>query len=83
VVQETRAPQDELLDHKRNLTDLEAALTDLSDENRDAFVLFEIEELSAPQVAELLGVPVGTVASRVRRAREQIRRKLLKKGPLP
>jgi RNA polymerase sigma-70 factor, ECF subfamily len=83
VLQETRAPQDELLHHKRNLSDLEAALADLSDENRDAFVLFEIEELSAPQVAELLGVPVGTVASRVRRAREQIRRKLLKEGPLP
>jgi RNA polymerase sigma-70 factor, ECF subfamily len=83
VVQESRAPQDELLDHKRQLTDLETALTELSDENRDAFVLFEIEELSAPQVAELLGVPVGTVASRVRRAREQIRRTLLKKGHLP
>jgi RNA polymerase sigma-70 factor (ECF subfamily) len=83
VVQETRAPQDELLHHKRNLTELETALVELSDENRDAFVLFEIEELSAPQVAEMLGVPVGTVASRVRRAREQIRRKLLKGGALP
>jgi RNA polymerase sigma-70 factor, ECF subfamily len=82
VAQETRAPQDELLDHKRNLTDLETALAELSDENRDAFVLFEIEELSAPQVAEMLGVPVGTVASRVRRARDQIRRRFLK-GALP
>ena len=83
VVPETRAPQDELLHHKRNLSELEAALAELSDENREAFVLFEIEELSAPQVAEMLSVPVGTVASRVRRAREQIRRKLLEGGAVP
>jgi RNA polymerase sigma-70 factor, ECF subfamily len=78
LAQDMRAPQDELLHHKRNLSELETALAELSDENRDAFVLFEIEELSAPQVAEMLSVPVGTVASRVRRAREQIRHKLLK-----
>jgi RNA polymerase sigma-70 factor (ECF subfamily) len=43
---------------------------------REAFVLFELEELSAPEVARLLGVSVGTVASRVRLAREQIRKTL-------
>ena len=36
-------------------------------------VLFELEGLSSPEIAELLGVPVGTVASRLRRAREQFR----------
>ncbi len=80
---DTRAPQDELLHHKRKLSELEAALAELSDENREAFVLFEIEELSAPHVAEMLQVPVGTVASRVRRAREQIRRKLLEGRDAP
>jgi RNA polymerase sigma-70 factor, ECF subfamily len=83
VAQDTRAPQDELLDHKRNLSGLECALAELSEENREAFVLFEIEELSAPQVAEMLAVPIGTVASRVRRAREQIRRKLLEGRDAP
>ena len=34
------------------------------------FVLFELEELSTPQIAELCEIPVGTAASRLRRARE-------------
>jgi RNA polymerase sigma-70 factor, ECF subfamily len=39
-------------------------------EMKAVFVLFELEELSTLQIAPLLGVPVGTVASRLRRARE-------------
>jgi RNA polymerase sigma-70 factor (ECF subfamily) len=39
----------------------------------EAFVLFEIAEFSSVEIAELLGVPPGTVASRVRRAREAFR----------
>ena len=34
------------------------------------FVLCEIEELTAPSVAAIIGIPVGTVASRLRRARQ-------------
>lgn len=49
---------------------LDAILDDMPDELRTVFVLFELEELTAPHVAELLDIPVGTVASRVRRARE-------------
>lgn len=33
------------------------------------FVLFELEGLSAPEIAQLVDIPVGTVASRLRRAR--------------
>lgn len=36
---------------------------------RIVFALFELEQLTAPEVAELLGVPVGTATSRIRRAR--------------
>jgi RNA polymerase sigma-70 factor, ECF subfamily len=39
----------------------------------EAFVLFEIAEFSSAEISELLGVPPGTVASRVRRAREAFR----------
>ena len=48
-------------------------LEHMPDELREAFVLFELEELSPPEVARMLEVPVRTVASRVRRAREQLR----------
>jgi RNA polymerase sigma-70 factor (ECF subfamily) len=34
------------------------------------FVLFEFEELSSPEIAEMLDIPLGTVASRLRRARQ-------------
>jgi RNA polymerase sigma-70 factor, ECF subfamily len=71
---------DEMLDHQRALATLGALLDEMPTEMRDAFVLFELEELSAPQVAQVLGVPVGTVASRVRRAREHFRRSLLRRG---
>lgn len=49
---------------------LDDILAGMSEERRVVFVLFELEELSKPEIAELLGVPVGTVASRLRRARE-------------
>jgi RNA polymerase sigma-70 factor (ECF subfamily) len=52
----------------------------MSEELRDAFILFEFGELSAPEVASVLEVPVGTVASRVRRAREQLRRTLSRRA---
>jgi RNA polymerase sigma-70 factor (ECF subfamily) len=38
-------------------------------ELRVVFVLFEIEQLPGPEIAALLEIPVGTVASRLRRAR--------------
>jgi len=39
-------------------------------ELREVFVLFELEGLRSTEIAPLLGLPVGTVASRLRRARE-------------
>jgi RNA polymerase sigma-70 factor (ECF subfamily) len=33
------------------------------------FILFELEGMSTPEIAQLLEIPVGTVASRLRRAR--------------
>jgi RNA polymerase sigma-70 factor (ECF subfamily) len=39
----------------------------------EVFVLFELEEMSSPEIARLLEVPLGTVASRLRRAREAFR----------
>jgi RNA polymerase sigma-70 factor (ECF subfamily) len=69
---------DQLLDERRAYALLETIVAELPDGMREAFVLFEIEELSAGEVGELLEIPVGTVASRVRRAREQVRQSLLR-----
>ncbi len=40
-------------------------------EQRAVFVLYELEELSVPEIAELLSVPLGTASSRLRAAREE------------
>jgi RNA polymerase sigma-70 factor (ECF subfamily) len=39
----------------------------------EVFVLYELEGLTSPEIGELLGIPLGSVASRLRRAREQFR----------
>jgi RNA polymerase sigma factor (sigma-70 family) len=47
---------------------------------RDILVLFYLEELSLHELAEVFGIPVGTVKSRLFRARRLLRTKLLDKG---
>lgn len=47
------------------------ALDRLGEEHREVLVLVDIEDRSLAEVAELLGVPVGTVKSRLSRARER------------
>lgn len=77
---------DDLVDEKRAREALARILDGLSVPLREAFVLFELQELPAPQVAELLGISVGTVASRVRRARDAIRQQFRQQeggAPMP
>ncbi|WP_169927345.1 RNA polymerase sigma factor [Labilithrix luteola] len=49
---------------------LQAILDDMPDDLRTAFVLFELEQFTTSQIATITGAPMGTVASRLRRARE-------------
>jgi RNA polymerase sigma-70 factor (ECF subfamily) len=55
--------------------DLAAMLEGLSVEHRQVIVLREIEGLSYDEIAAALGVPRGTVESRLHRARAELRRK--------
>jgi RNA polymerase sigma-70 factor (ECF subfamily) len=61
---------EELVDERRAHEVLQGVLDAMPVELRLVFVLFEVEEVTTPEIAEMLGVPVGTVASRLRRARE-------------
>ncbi len=52
---------------------VERTLDAMSDEKRAAFVLFEFERMSCGEIADVLGVPVGTVHSRLHAARAEFR----------
>lgn len=55
---------------------VQAALLEISDEHRDILVLREMEDCSYETIAEILNLPVGTVRSRLFRARLQLKEKL-------
>lgn len=60
--------------HRQALVRLDAALEALSDDERAAFVLHEIEQLSLKEVAAAVAAPISTVHARVERARERVSR---------
>ncbi len=63
------AQPDELAERKQFRELLDAVLGSLSEELRTVFVLHTFEEMTMAEIAELLEMPPGTVASRLRRAR--------------
>ncbi len=56
------------------------ALDRLAPQHREVIVLVGLEEMSYRDVSEILGVPIGTVMSRLSRAREQMRQLLEERG---
>lgn len=65
---------DRALDDKRARELLDRSLDALDDDLRAVFVLHEIEEETMADIAQLLSIAPGTVASRLRRAREEWKR---------
>jgi RNA polymerase sigma-70 factor (ECF subfamily) len=64
---------EDLVDRRRAVELADRVLAQMEPSLLTVFVLFEIEGLSTPEIAELVGVPLGTAASRLRRAREAFR----------
>lgn len=65
----TRAGPAEALEHKRELERVQAALEQMTEAQRVAFTLFEIEGLTAREIAEQLGSTEAVVFARIQRAR--------------
>ena len=55
------------------IRDLESALRQLSPEQREILLLIGLEEMTYEEVAMTLNIPIGTVMSRLSRAREKLR----------
>jgi len=67
-------PRSQAHDSDLKLRDLEQALAILPPEQREVLLLVCLEEMRYEQVAAVTGVPIGTVMSRLHRARERMRR---------
>jgi RNA polymerase sigma-70 factor (ECF subfamily) len=60
-------------DRRADIQLCDLALSRVSADLAEVFVLYELQGMSAPEIADLLHIPLGSVASRLRRAREQFR----------
>jgi len=65
------ASVEEVLDQRRARAMLDAALAQLPIQLHAVFTLHELEDLSMSEIAAILEIPPGTVASRLRRARQE------------
>jgi RNA polymerase sigma-70 factor (ECF subfamily) len=59
---------------------LSEALEELSQPHREIIALYHLAGFTLPQIAEMTGVPIGTVAGRLSRARMQLRFRLSQRG---
>jgi RNA polymerase sigma-70 factor, ECF subfamily len=74
-IAESRNPETLLL-RKAAGQSLNRALEELPTAFREVLVLLEVEGLSYKEIAEVLGIPIGTVMSRLARARHRLRESL-------
>jgi RNA polymerase sigma-70 factor (ECF subfamily) len=80
VVLETEDQPETLLARDQLQTVILAAVEDLQEDLRTALMLREFDGLSYEEIAEIMACPVGTVRSRIFRARETIEKKMAQMG---
>jgi RNA polymerase sigma-70 factor (ECF subfamily) len=73
--------QDEACSQQQDCERLWQAIQRLDERNRVPLVLYEVEGLSYDEIAALEGVPVGTIRSRLSRARAELRDQLTEAHP--
>lgn len=70
VPMERPEDQEELSAQLQARAVLDEVLNEMPEDLREVFVSFEIEEMSITEIAEAAEIPIGTVGSRLRRARK-------------
>jgi RNA polymerase sigma-70 factor, ECF subfamily len=76
------SPETEIL-HQGDAEMIRRLVADLPDPFREAIVLREINDLSYREIADVVGAPVGTVMSRLARARSMLRKAWIAEEGLP
>lgn len=71
-ITDTNILQDEQLHLNNSMNELEKALTKLNDDFKEAIILREIQQLTYEEISEITGTVMGTVKSRINRARNQL-----------
>ncbi len=75
-----REAHDEIMSREQQVAKLKRLIAALPEELRHALVLSELEELTSRQVAEAIGIPEGTVRTRLMRARQMLKDKFKATG---
>jgi RNA polymerase sigma-70 factor, ECF subfamily len=73
----------ELVERRQARRTLDQVLGEMDTDLRSVFVLFEIEEMTTAEIAAILEIPSGTVASRLRRARVEFHERVASLEGLP
>jgi RNA polymerase sigma-70 factor, ECF subfamily len=69
-------PPESRLEQKERAVQVQRALAKISDEHRAILILREVDDCPYDQIAEILDLPIGTIRSRLHRARLQLRDQL-------
>jgi RNA polymerase sigma-70 factor (ECF subfamily) len=81
-ITDTNPTPEELLELSEQQRVVRTAISELSDEYREIVTLCDIEQLSYDEISQILKCPVGTVKSRLNRARSALKKKLIKNREL-
>src|ERR1700688_3171083 len=79
---DTETPETILMNHVNSQL-VQRAIDDLPVHYRETLLLCEVEEMSYQEIAEVLSIPIGTVMSRLARARKAVRESLLSSPGVP
>jgi RNA polymerase sigma-70 factor (ECF subfamily) len=72
----TAGDSGDAFDQKQQLALAERLLDALPAEQREVFVLHELEQMTGPEIASLMGTPLNTVRTRLKRARDAFRQRV-------
>ena len=68
-----------LLEKKMDREDVQYALERLTEKHKSPVILYYMEDMTYQEIADYLEIPIGTVMSRLARAKKQMKKELLKK----
>ncbi len=79
VVDQDRKSLGALLEEKMDKANVQQLLEMMPEKHKSPLILYYMEDMTYREIADLLDIPIGTVMSRLARAKKQMKKNLLKK----